>query len=342
MKCLNVNKIVFGVLCVCSIACTNQAETTTKSTFSDAASCRIAFYNTENLFDIIDDKHTNDNDFLPKGKLKWTADRYDQKLKHTKEVIDGLNELHTLALIGLCEVENKDVLVDLLKDDSLFQIIHYNSSDKRGIDVCLLYNNTFFKPLQSYLSYFDKKDNPELFLREVLVVKGVLLTDTVHVLVNHWPSRRQGEEKSEHKRIAAAMLTQEIIDSIYASNAFSNIIVMGDFNDQPSDESMSVMLKIKSTKKNVASDLINPFKVLQQEGQGTCKYKRDWYLFDQILLSNSFMDKKGIRYMDAKIYDSEWLYYKQDMNSGPFRTYLGDKYYGGYSDHFPVFVELKR
>jgi len=339
---MNINKIVFGALCICFMSCTNQAETTTKSAFSDGAGCRIAFYNTENLFDIFDDTHTNDNDFLPGSKLKWTEDRYLQKLDHINEVIHGLNELQTLALIGMSEVENNDVLIDLLKNDTLFNFIQYNSSDKRGIDVCLIYNTAFFKPLQSYLSYFDKNDNPELFLREVLVVKGILLKDTVHVLVNHWPSRREGEEKSERKRIAAAMLTQEIIDSIYASNSSSNIIVMGDFNDQPSDESMSVMLKVKSTKKNISSDLVNPFKALQEEGQGTCKYKRDWYLFDQILMSNSLMDKKGVRFVDAKIYNPEWLYYKRDTNSGPYRTYLGDKYFGGYSDHFPVYVEMKR
>jgi len=339
---MNINKIVFGVLSVILISCTHQAETSTKSAFSDVDICRVAFYNTEKLFDAIDDKHTNDNDFLPTSKLKWTNDRYLQKVKHIKEVIDNLNELHSLALIGMAEVENKEVLDELLKNDSLFNSIHYNSSDKRGIDVCLIYNTSYFKPIQSYLSYFDKEDNPKLFLREVLVVKGVLLTDTVHILVNHWPSRREGQEKSEEKRIAAAMLTQEIIDSIQTSNPSSSIFVMGDFNDQPSDESMSVMLNVKETKKHAVTDLINPFKTLQEEGEGTCTYKRDWYLFDQILMTHSLTDKKGLRFVDAKIYDPDWLYYKRDLNSGPFRTYLGDNYYGGYSDHFPVYIELKR
>jgi len=344
MKCMNISVILVAVSVLLSISCSYHTETANKSNKTNPGTCRIAFYNTENLFDIIDDVHTNDNDFLPEGKLNWTAERYELKLKHIKDVMNGLNESGSLALLGMAEVENKEVLEDLLRSDTStsFKIIHFNSSDKRGIDVSLLYNDAYFTPLTSYLSYFDKDENPELFLREVLVVKGILWSDTVHVLVNHWPSRREGEEKSEHKRIAAAMLTQEIIDSIITVNPASNIIVMGDFNDQPSNESMSVMLKLKTTKKNVNGDLINPYKALQDAGKGTCKYKRDWFLFDQILVSNSIMNKKGIQFLDAEIFNPEWLYYKNDLKSGPFRTYLGNKYYGGYSDHFPVYIELKK
>lgn len=339
---MNINTIV-SVLCLfAGFSCSYQAETSSKLNAGSGPGCRVAFYNTENLFDIIDDEHVNDNDFLPEGKLHWTAERYEKKLENIKQIIDGLNEFNSLALLGMSEVENKEVLTDLLKADSLFKIIHYNSSDKRGIDVCLIYNEKFFQPIQSYLSYFKQDEDPELFLREVLVVKGILLADTVHVLVNHWPSRREGELKSEHKRIAAAMLTQEIIDSINTVSKSDNIIVMGDFNDQPSDESMSVMLKLKSAKQNASGDLINPFKELQDSGEGTCKFKRDWFLFDQVLISNSMTNKKGLRFTEAVIYDPDWLYYKKDLTSGPFRTYLGEKYYGGYSDHFPVYIELRK
>ena len=339
---MNINTILTSVLVLLVVSCSYRTETANKSNKTNATSCRVAFYNAENLFDTYDDSHTNDNDFLPDGKLKWTTERYELKLTHVKDVIDALNDSQTLALIGMSEVENKTVLQDLLKNDTTFQIIHYNSSDKRGIDVCLLYNTSYFTPLISYLAHFDKTDNPDLFLREVLVVKGILWNDTIHVLVNHWPSRREGEEKSERKRIAAAMLTQEIIDSINAISPSSNVIIMGDFNDEPANESMSVMLDLKASKKNIEGELMNPFKVLQDEGKGTCRYKKDWLLFDQILISNSLMNKKGIQFLDAKIFNPEWLYYKNDLNSGPFRTYQGNKYYGGYSDHFPVYIELKK
>lgn len=326
------------------LSCSYHTETANKSNKTNLTSCRIAFYNVENLFDTEDDKHINDNDFLPIGKLKWTDERYQEKLKQIKKVIDGVNQEHTLALFGMAEVENKTVLEDLLEKDTAYQIIHYNSSDNRGIDVCLLYNSSYFMPLTSYLSSNNSDGNPKVSLREVLIVKGILWNDTIHVLVNHWPSRREGEEESEHKRIAAAALTRRLIDSI-SVNSSSNIIVMGDFNDQPNNKSVSIVtttLKQKLKETNDAEEIVNPFAAKQDAGEGTCKYKRDWFLFDQILVSNSLMNKKGCQFISAEIYDPEWLYYKQDLNLGPYRTYLGNKYYGGYSDHFPVYIELKK
>ena len=348
MKCVNINRIVVLVVAVLLFSCSYHTETANtnknKPNKTNLTSCRIAFYNVENLFDTEDDPHINDNDFLPSGKLSWTAERYQEKLKHVKEVIDGLNKEHTLALFGMAEVENKTVLEDLLKKDSTYQIIHYNSSDSRGIDVCLLYNPGYFTPLTSYVSSFKSDESSKVSLREVLVVKGILWNDTIHVLVNHWPSRREGQEESEHKRIAAASLTLRLIDSI-AAHSSSNIIIMGDFNDQPDDKSVSMLstiLKLRSTKHNDATDISNPFAAKQNDGEGTCKFKHNWFLFDQILISNSLMNKKGCQFVSAEIYDPEWLYYKQDVHSGPYRTYLGNKYYGGYSDHFPVYIELKK
>ena len=349
LKCMKINCIVLGLffcLSMCLTSCTVPTESSTKFNKSNASICRMAFYNVENLFDTEDDPHTNDNDFLASGKLKWTEDRYKQKLQHIRDVMQGLNESHALALLGMAEVENKRVLEDLLQSDPTFQIIHYNSSDKRGIDACLLYNPAFFMPVSMYLSSSKTNDkNKGVFLREVLVVKGVLWKDTIHVLVNHWPSRREGEEASEHKRIAAATLNLRLIDSIFASNSSAPIFIMGDFNDQPHDESVKMISQpapVDELNKQAVNSIINPFEEKQQEGEGTCKYKRDWFLFDQIMMSNSILDKKKLQFVSAEIYNPEWLYYKQDLKSGPFRTYLGNKYIGGYSDHFPVYIELKK
>jgi hypothetical protein len=342
LKCLNFNRIVTIIFIGSIFSCSLPTERIHKSNKTNASVCRIGFYNVENLFDTKDDTHINDNDFLPSGKLKWTDERYKQKLEHTYSVIQGLNENKSLALLGLVEVENKQVLEDLLQTDSIFEIIHFNSSDKRGIDVALLYNPQFFTPLTTYLSN-DK--STDVFLREVLVVKGILWKDTIHVLVNHWPSRRGGEKESGHKRIAAATLNVRLIDSIFAENPASTIFVMGDFNDQPNNTSVEMLSTeptVKSKYKDATEAMMNPFKALQQDGEGTCKYKKDWFLFDQIVMSNSVLDKKGLQYLSAEIYDPEWLYYKQDLNSGPFRTYVGNKYIGGYSDHFPVYIELKK
>lgn len=342
LKRLNFNNIAVIILVACNFSCSLPSERIHKAHKTNVSVCRIGFYNAENLFDTEDDKHINDNDFLPEGKLKWTDVRYKQKLEHTYSVIQSLNETQSLALLGLAEVENKQVLEDLLHTDSTFEIVHFNSSDTRGIDVALLYNPQFFTPLTTYLSNDKKTD---VFLREVLVVKGVLWKDTVHILVNHWPSRREGERESEHKRLAAAILNVRLMDSILAINPDATIFVMGDFNDQPSNKSVEMLTMqpvLKSKQKDSVAAMMNPFKALQQDGEGTCKYKKDWLLFDQIVISNSVMDKRGVQFVTAEIYDPIWLYYKQDLNSGPFRTYVGNKYVGGYSDHFPVYIELKK
>ena len=344
---MNISRMIVLIVCVFVFSCSYHTETANKNKINktNLTSCKVAFYNVENLFDTEDDPHINDNDFLPTGKLAWSTERYQLKLQHIKEVLNGINKEHTLALFGMAEVENRTVLEDLLKKDSVYQIIHYNSSDNRGIDVCLLYNSNYFIPIISYLSSYKSNGNPKVSLREVLVVKGLLWNDTIHVLLNHWPSRRGGEEKSEHKRIAAASVTSHVIDSISKNNPFANIIIMGDFNDQPNDKSVSTISTMRNltlTTKNDSAKIINPFAAKQDGGEGTCKYKRDWFLFDQILINNSLMNKKGCQFVSAEIYHPEWLYYKEDVNSGPYRTYLGNKYYGGYSDHLPVYIELKK
>jgi hypothetical protein len=323
-------------------ACSLKTENKISSSNYNADVVRIACYNTENLFDTIDDPTTNDQEFLPQGKLRWNSERYHNKIRHIGDVIEALNVNKNLAIMGFAEIENALVLKDILQNVPEFNMIHNNSSDPRGIDVCLIYNEQLFTPITSYLCRFKKDEAPDLFLREVLLVKGLLFKDTVHILLNHWPSRRGGEDKTANKRIAAAMLTQEVIDSVFQKQPQCNLIVMGDFNDEPHDESMSIMLKLKSDKKGGASDLINPFSKLKEAGEGTCSYKHKWYLFDQILISNSMLNKKGIEYADAAIFKPDWLYYKTDLRSGPFRTFMGNRYYGGYSDHFPVYIELKK
>lgn len=343
IKNITILKILLIACFVMLNSCSYHSEPNNRIASSQgASSLRLAFYNVENLFDTIDDPHTRDNDFLPISKLKWNSERYTTKLLRLGEIIQAIDQQSTLACMGLAEVENKQVLADLLKAHSSFKSIHFNSSDTRGIDVCLLYNERLFKPLTSYLCKFKKDEDPKLFMREVLLVKGVLAKDTIYLLVNHWPSRREGKEKTDNKRIAAAMLTQEIIDSIYTSRPSAKLILMGDFNDEPTDESMSVMLQIQSAKNKISSELINPFLKLKQEGRGTCRYKREWLLFDQILISNAFINKKGSQSIQPIIFNPDWLFYKKDINSGPFRTYMGNTYYGGYSDHFPVYIEFKK
>lgn len=296
---------------------------------------RIGFYNTENLFDTIDDPHVNDSDFLPDGSLKWDSDRYELKMRHTAQVIDSINMHQNVMLFGLSEVENESVVKDLSQRiQGTWAYVHGPTSDPRGIDQALLYQPDYFQPISSTMLKFNQEEEVDYFVREVLYVKGITYRDTVHVLVLHWPSRRDGKEKTQLKRVAAAMLTREIVDSILQQDKKAQIVLMGDLNDEPTDESVQTMLSDKS--------ILNPFIDLKQKGIGTCRHEGQWFLFDQILFSSNTLMGKKWKLNNAQVFNPDWLYYKENRKSGPFRTYMGKKYFGGYSDHFPVFVEFKK
>lgn len=310
----------------------------------------IAFYNVENLFDTINDPKSNDDKFLPKSKAGWTAERYKRKVKNLSKVIDELGDSNGPEIIGLSEVENGLVLKDLIKSEILrdrgYNIIQFDSKDKRGIDVAFLYKKNSFTPYSSIPKTLVVPDRKSFKTRDVLVVSGMIGKDTVHLILNHWPSRLGGQEKSEGNRIMVAKFVRSIIDSIYTSSAKANIIVMGDFNDEPSNKSIEQQLMAKgdleACKQN---NLFNPFYSIMKEGRGTYKYEGQWDLLDQIMISKEVMqNSNGIKYKSksANIYDPIWMYYKKSTNHGPYRTYVGSKYYGGYSDHFPVYIQLTR
>lgn len=296
----------------------------------------IAFYNVENLFDTVDDPHKSDNDFLPGSALKWDTEKYKTKQQHLAEVIANFDK-EGLSILGLAEVENKQVVEELLRSSALvsknYRCITEESKDPRGIDVALVYSPAF-KPL------FHKilrpcKDQDCLESRDVLAVKGLLKSDTVWVYVNHWPSRRAGVEESNDKRMLLSTVLKHSVDSVLKSSPFSKIVIMGDFNDTAKDLSLLNLTKGKS--------IFNPFELLSTAEVGSLKFQKDWLIYDQILLSDNWkQDKKsGVNYKSntAAVYHPAFLHYKQVLKNGPFRSYKGKIYYGGYSDHFPVFIE---
>ena len=304
----------------------------------------IAFYNLENLFDIYDDPNTLDDDFTPKGRKKWNAKRYQRKLKKLSAVISqiGTDSSATAPLIvGLAEVENLEVVTDLINSEVLqpfnYGIVHYDSPDERGIDVAFLYQKKYFELLSSETkTLFLYDDNGERdYTRDVLLVKGKLHGKLIHFLVNHWPSRRKGIKETEPRRIKAAELNQEIIAGIKKQSENANIIIMGDFNDGPTSTSIKQHL--------VSDEFYNPFESIINKGRGSLKYEKDWFLFDQIILSKTFFDKlNGIHsFKYAEIFDEHFLKEWDGKRKGsPFRTYIGKWHQGGFSDHFPVFVTL--
>jgi predicted extracellular nuclease len=306
----------------------------------------IAFYNLENLFDTIDDPNTLDDEFTPEGTRSWNEKRYKQKIQKLGSVIGKLGTEKSYlspALVGVAEVENGSVLNDLVNSDDLknehYGFVHYESPDERGIDVALLYKKELFEVIHSetfplYLK--DEKGNRD-YTRDILMVKGKLNGELIYVLVNHWPSRRSGDDNGESKRIKAANLATTIIEKIKAENENSKIIIMGDFNDDPSNNSVKQHL--------VNASFYNPMESILDKGKGTLRYHGKWHLFDQIIFSKNFfeIEEKKHSFKYAEVFDN---YFIQEWNGKykgtPFRTYVGDHYQGGFSDHFPVYVYLKK
>ncbi len=304
----------------------------------------VAFYNLENLFDTTDDPYTLDNDFLPDSEKRWNRKRYDKKIFKLGTAISNIGFSKTgkaPVLVGVAEVENKRVLEDLIDSKHLknknYGIVHYDSPDERGIDVGLLYQKEYFEVIHSEkIQVLVDNDNGERdYTRDVLWVTGNLNEEEVHILVNHWPSRRDGAESTAYKRIVAAQKNREVIDQITSENAEAKIIIMGDFNDDPSSESI---------KQLVQNDLFNPMERLLTRYSGSTNYRSQWNLFDQIIFSHNFhkYEKGKHCFSDASIFDDDFLkIYKGRYKGNPFRTYVGKKYTGGYSDHFPVYMRLQ-
>lgn len=316
----------------------------------DKAPLRIAFYNVENLFDLEDDPATNDDDFTPAGKQEWTAERYQTKLDRIGEVVGGMGYP---ALLGLCEVENATVLSDLCRSDKLrrqdYQFVHFDSPDYRGIDVALLYRKKQFRVLSSETIQIQFPaelipEQPDYTTRDILVVQGILAKkDTVHVIVTHFPSRRGGVEASEPKRLYVAAQIRAKVDAIFAQNPLANIVIMGDFNDEPDNLSVNEILGAQPiVKKSDPHQLYNCFSESDAEGLGSYNYRGNWNMLDQIILSSPFFDGKNrLQFSRAEIYRQEKMMYTDDrFGPTPNRTYGGPNYYGGYSDHLPVFVEF--
>ncbi|KAF0199361.1 MAG: hypothetical protein FD166_484 [Bacteroidetes bacterium] len=310
------------------------------------ASC-IAFYNLENLFDTIDDPNTDDAEFLPGGGNRWSRQRYEAKLANMSKVIAGIGSDMVKggpSIIGVSEIENRGVLEDLVKTPALkntgYQIVHFDSPDKRGVDVGLLYNPAVFKVVNATSNRVRIEGQPDWFTRDQLVVSGELDGELISVIVNHWPSRGNGPEYRE----AAALMSRHLSDSVSRVNKNAKILIMGDLNDDPTDKSVAKFLGAKGKKEDVGKgELFNPMWQLHRDGIGSLAYRDSWNLFDQIIISEPLLSEsgKGWKFYKARVYNEKFLLQKDGPYAGyPFRTFAGGAYAGGYSDHFPTYVFL--
>ena len=314
----------------------------------------IAFYNVENLFDYEDDPITFDDDRTPDGKDHWTQEIYEAKLANMAKVISEIGEDVTgtsPAIIGVSEIENRRVLEDLLNQEPLvkkdYGIVHFDSPDRRGIDVALLYQKKLFTPTNykayELVIYDDQDRNKRIYTRDQLLVSGMLDGEKIHVIVNHWPSRSGGEARSRPKRIKAAELNKQIMDSLFSEDPYAKIITMGDLNDDPTNESVKDILKAKNDRENMKiKELYNPMEDMFKQGLGTLAYRDGWNLFDQIIISTELAKKdySSYRFYKAGIFNKSYLATPRGQYKGyPFRSFVNG-YTGGYSDHFPVFIYL--
>lgn len=324
----------------------------------------IAFYNLENLFDTIRDEKIYDEEWTPKGLRKWDSRKYKQKLQNLSRAIAeiGTGEHPNMpTVLGVCELENRTVLEDLVAMPLLksadYGIVHYDSPDRRGIDVGLLYQKKHFKPTSSKnipLYIFDTSNakykdanggrGRRIYTRDQLLVSGLLDGEEVHFIVNHWPSRSGGEKRSSPNREAAAALNKKIIDSLYKINPNAKIISMGDFNDGPYNKSVKEILNAKEHRDKVEKgDVFNPTYQLYKEGFGTIAYRDAWDVFDQIIISEPFLRKdfSGFQYWKVGIFNKPFLIQKSGQFKGyPLRNQLSGE--PGFSDHFPVYIYLIR
>ena len=313
----------------------------------------IAFYNLENLFDTINNPDVIDEEYTPTGTQNWTSEKYMKKLQNLSRVI---NELGTSdqqkegpVVMGASEIENRGVLEDLIKQPLIinkdYGIVHFDSPDKRGIDVALLYQKKHFKPT-SYINVpliiYDQSDKTKrIYTRDQLLVTGMLDGEEMHFIVNHWPSRSGGEKKSSPNREAAGRLNRRIVDSLYKINPNAKIITMGDLNDGPLNNSVKIELQAKAKKEETKQfGMYNPMEEMSNKGIGTLAYRDAWDLFDQMILSEPFIrkDYTSYRFWKAGVYNKPFLTQTTGQYKGyPLRNSNGQV---GFSDHFPVYLYL--
>ena len=313
----------------------------------------IGFYNLENLFDTLDNPGKMDEEFTPGGSKNYNTAIYYDKLKKLSTVISQIGTDFTPdgpAILGVAEVEDSNVLADLVKQEAIakrnYQFIHYEAQDFRGIDVAFLYNPKYFEVTTSKKLFVEIPSGSKsaYFTRDILMVKGLLDGETIYVFVNHWPSRSGGQKRSEPARLAAAGVCKHNIDSIRKVEPNAKIVVMGDLNDDPVDASVeNVLGAVGKLKKVKPGDLYNPWTELYKKGIGTLAYRDAWGLFDQIIISYPWLDKQqdGLFFYQQKIFRKEFMIENNGQYKGyPMRTWSGNFYRGGYSDHLPTYLVM--
>ena len=308
---------------------------------------RVIFYNIENLFDTINDPATQDEEFLPSSKNQWNSKKYRTKLNHTAKVFAAMLDTVQPLVIGMCEVENRKVLEDLIAQPAMKKfnlgIVHHESPDERGIDVALLYNKDIVESVFDATLKVSLEDGDNT--RDILYFKASVSEGAdIWFFVNHWPSRRGEPKESDEKRMIASKTLKAKVDNIYLGDATARIIVMGDFNDNPSDASLQNVSRVQE-KKSRTLPMVNLMQPLKDRGEFTLRYKDQRDIFDQLIVSVNLLDPKNhyyVRNSSAAIFSPRWLLYNHKTQGLiPNRTFANGHWVNGYSDHLPVYFDLE-
>lgn len=311
-------------------------------------SIRIVFYNVENFFDTRHDSLKGDKDFTPKGKYHWTYNRFEQKRNNIYKTLIAAGEWSPPAIVGFCEIENDYVLNELCKNTPLrkfnYKYVHFESPDPRGIDVALIYRPDKFNFLTAYPIPVKYKSGGKT--RDILYVKGVVFgTDTIHLYVNHFPSRLGGKKSIEKRNYVAGLLRMST-NSILETNPNANIIIMGDFNDDPFNVSLKDSLRAAVNKNEISKRKLINLMASKAEKEGSYKYQAAWSLIDQFIVSKALYENNRlyVRNQMGYIFGADFLLIDDEKNldKKPFRTFSGPKYLGGFSDHLPIYFDLKK
>jgi endonuclease/exonuclease/phosphatase family metal-dependent hydrolase len=317
---------------------------------------RIAFWNMENFFDPFVDSTTTYNAFTDSGVQHWTKSRFYNKRNNMYKAILALSEGQPIGIMGVCEVENEYVLNATFRQTPLkahnYRWVHYEGPDRRGTEPAIVYSLDHFMLVESAVFPYFNPEDTAYRSRDILYAKFIdKQDDTIYVFVNHWPSRYSGEMETAGSRSCSATLLRSKVDSICSSSPEgyqAKIIMIGDFNDSPSDPSVHDVLLARHPSEWEEGCLVNLFgKSKDFDIEGTLKHLTDWQIFDQIIVTPNLMDdKKGVHYQagSARIFHPDFMLQNDETYHGkkPYRTYLGPRYIGGFSDHLPVYIDLTR
>jgi len=354
-------KLLFQLISFLLPLCTIGQSTDTNALFSGFddrprgnQGVRIAFYNCENLFDIEHDSLKDDKSFTADGLYHWDMRKYWEKQKNISKVISAIGGWEAVEMIGLVEIENKHVLLNLINNTNIknsnYRIVHHESPDRRGIDIAFLFQPEKVELISERAINVSFPFDTATRTRDILFVKVlVLYSDTLNIFINHWPSRWGGEFQTEEKRLFVAKKLKHLSDSIISINPCSKILIMGDLNDTPSNKSLQKGLEVSSTANYLKNGLIDLMISFENKGEGTHYFVGEtggkWSVLDHAIVSSSLIgscEGLHLKNNEAHIFKPSFLLEKNDNGVMiPFRTFVGMKYNGGFSDHLPIYLDLK-